>query len=393
MRKKILYVITKSAWGGAQRYVYDLATHLPREQFDVAVACGGQGPLTEQLRSAGIRTVTVPHLARDIHLGQELRALWALLKIFKHERPDIIHFSSSKAGGLGAIAALVSKLLTFNFKPVRRTPGRLLTVFTVHGWPFGEERPGWQRLLIFFPSWLTTLLQQKIILIDTADYKTARRFVPQRKLTLIFHGIGAIDFLPRSTARAFFATESRSTTEPDTIFIGVNAEFTKNKGQRYLIEATALLKFRTKNSKFKILMIGDGEDREVLQRRIQALGLADTVFLLGFVPGAARYLTGLDIFVLPSVKEGLPYAILEAMAAGLPIVATRIGGIPDLIADDASGILVPAKNPGALERALEMLLDDQERGRTLGAAAQKALRVRFSLQNMIERTVMIYRSA
>src|SRR3989344_3118896 len=98
-KKKILYVITKSVWGGAQRYVYDLATRLPREKFEVVVACGGDGFLIEKVRKAGIRVIQLPELARDVHIGRELKSLWSLARVFAREQPDIIHLSSSKTGG------------------------------------------------------------------------------------------------------------------------------------------------------------------------------------------------------------------------------------------------------------------------------------------------------
>ena len=109
---KILYVITKSNWGGAQRYVYDIATSLDKEMFDAVVACGGNGPLAIKLREAGIRVITIPLLQRDINIIKEFLSLFALIKIFNREQPDIIHLNSTKIGGLGAVAALAAKLLT-----------------------------------------------------------------------------------------------------------------------------------------------------------------------------------------------------------------------------------------------------------------------------------------
>src|SRR3989338_7709209 len=107
---KVLFVITKSNWGGAQRYVYDLATALLRENYEVAVAVGGQGLLAENLKMAGIRVVGIPHLERDVNFFKETLSTLYLWKIFKSEQPDIIHLNSSKVGGLGAIAARTLKL-------------------------------------------------------------------------------------------------------------------------------------------------------------------------------------------------------------------------------------------------------------------------------------------
>ena len=112
--KKVLFVITKSNWGGAQRYVYDLAINLPKESFEVKVALRGEGLLKQKLEENNIQTIQIPHLQRDINATRELLSFFSLIKIFNKEKPDIIHLNSSKAGGIGAAAAIVHKLWTKN---------------------------------------------------------------------------------------------------------------------------------------------------------------------------------------------------------------------------------------------------------------------------------------
>ena len=142
-RTKILYVITKSNFGGAQRYVFDLATHLPKEEFDVVVALGGTGEqgaqagtLNKMLQEVGVRTVVLKHASRNIHVISDVFLFFELLHLFKKECPDVIHLNSSKVGGLGTLAArlfsLFSLLSTKNYQ--------LKTIFTVHGFAFAEER-------------------------------------------------------------------------------------------------------------------------------------------------------------------------------------------------------------------------------------------------------------
>ncbi len=137
--------------------------------------------------------------------------------------------------------------------------------------------------------------------------------------------------------------------------------------------------------------MGEGEERERLNGQIRALGLEDTVFLIGFLPDAARYLKGLDVFVLPSVKEGLPYAIMEAMAAGLPVVATAVGGIPDLIKTGETGHLAPPKNPAALARAIVRVMAEPYPGRAMGRRAKTAIAASFSREAMLAGTIAVYR--
>lgn len=116
-KKRILYVITKSNWGGAQRYVYDLATGLPKDHFAISVACGGQGLLKDKLEIAGIKIIPIPYFQRDINITKEFYSFVELIKIFRTEKPDIIHLNSSKAGVIGALAAFVYKLITNTHKP------------------------------------------------------------------------------------------------------------------------------------------------------------------------------------------------------------------------------------------------------------------------------------
>ena len=382
-RQKILYVITKSNWGGAQKYIYDLATRLPPDQFDIAVVCGGRGPLAERLEERRVRIISIAGLERDINFAKELLTFFSFIKIIYREKPDIVHLNSSKVGGLGAIAAKLASLVTGHWS---------LVTFTVHGWPFREDRAWWQKLTISFLSWLSSLFQNKIILIDRADLATARWFIPETKLYLIAHGIAPIDFRPRESARAFFMQAIGQEEDHDLVLIGTIAELTKNKGLTYLIDAIKLIKSKAQNLKFKVMVIGEGEDRVAIERQIQTLGLGNIVHLIGFMPDAARYLKGLDIFVLPSVKEGLPYSIMEAMAAGLPVVATNVGGIPDLISDGKSGLIVPPKNAGAIAKAILALIDRPDRCQAMAQEAQKRIATGFDIEAMIAKTITVYQN-
>lgn len=391
-KQKIVYVITKSAWGGAQRYVYDLATRLRPEDFDIAVYCGGVGPLAKKLAAEGTRAISLPRLERDIKPGRELIALFELVQLFRRERPDVIHLSSSKAGGLGTVAAFAAKLLTLNPFDKLRAGFKPLIVFTVHGWPFREDRPAWQRILIFLSSWLSTVLTDRVIVIDAADYRAARRFIPESKLVLIPHGIAPPDFLSSAEARTVLASHIGGVAGAGTILVGTVAELTRNKGIRYLIDAAHRIKLKIQDSRFNIqvVVMGEGEERPILEREIERAGLADTIFLVGFVPDAGRYLKGLDLFVLPSVKEGLPYVVMEAMSAGLAVIATAVGGVPDLIRHGETGVLVPPKDPAALARAIADLALNPAKRRELAFAARARARERFLIEPMVERTRAVY---
>jgi glycosyltransferase involved in cell wall biosynthesis len=318
MRTKILYLITKSNWGGAQRYVYDLASRVPSGQFDVRVALGGDGLLKKKLEEIGIPTIPIQGLERDISFTKELSAFGNILKILR-DKPDILHVNSSKAGGLGALAG--------------RIVGVKKIIFTAHGWPFWERRDPLSRLAIYFFSWITAILAHKVIVISDYDLKVAQKmpFIAH-KAVRIYNGID-LNFLlyPAHRIRDAFPEGARIT--------GTIGELNKNKNQIALIEQAR------SNSALYVAIVGEGENRPYLKRKIEEYGLEAKVKLFGFIP-ANEVLKGFDVFALPSIKEGLPYVLLEARAAGLPIVANRVGGVGEIL--DAKDM-----NEFSLERMLE----------------------------------------
>lgn len=385
-RKKVLYVVTKSVWGGAQKYVFDLAVSIPRDRFEAVVATGGKGPLFEKLREHGVKTISIPSLDRDVRFLKEFKSTIELYKIFRNEKPDVIHLNSSKAGGLGAIAAFLYK--TLYPKPSTLNPK---VIFTVHGWPFLEQRPWWQKGIILFSLWVSSLFQDRIILIAKSDLKIAEklRIARSRKLVMIHNGISAPSFLPRHDARAFFETKTGRSLPPDALVFGTIAELTKTKDLENLVRAAALAKQKSQK-KFVCLIIGEGEERKNLEKTIKQQGLAETIFLLGFIPDAAHYMKGFDMFLFSSVKEGLPYVLLETMSAGVPPIATSVGGIPDIIDNGVNGFLVPPRNAEALARAMFRVIENPTERNQMGVRAQEKVQKEFSKKEMIEKTLKIY---
>lgn len=339
--------------------------------------------------------MSVKGLERDLGFFKECAVFFRLLRIFLLERPDVIHLNSSKAGGLGGVAALFLNLLSKLRSPsASRTRSKLLVIFTVHGWPFREDRPFAQKAGIFLASWASSLFHDKVILVNTADLRAAKKFIPERKRALIFNGIEAPQFVSRSAARAFFARHLGRPLTEDTLLVGTIAEYTRNKGLRYLVDAADHLRKHAPQFTFHVLLMGEGENREALARHIRVLGLDACVFLTGHitqdVSQTHTYLKGLDLFVLPSVKEGLPYAVMEAMAGGLPVAATDVGGISDLISHEGEGVLLPAKEPLALADAICGFFLSKEKRERMGGAAQKKQEKKFSLDAMVQKTMRVY---
>lgn len=356
--KKVLFLITKATWGGAQRYVFDLATHLPREQFNVSVAYGTGGRLLTMLKEKNVPTHSVPFLGRDVALFSDIASFFQLVRVLRAVQPYVLHVNSSKAAALGALAG--------------RLCGVPKIIFTVHGWPFKEGRNFLLRAIIYLISWFTTLLSHATIVVSKTDEKIGQRtpFL-KKKIQYIPLGIEMLTFLSREEASAAL---SISTNAPRIVSIG---ELTKNKGYQFAIDAIVELKER--GVAVEYFVFSDGELRGELERQARERGVTEHIHFLGFVENASKYLKAFDIFLLPSIKEGTPYVLLEAEIAGLQIVAT------DVIDNfwTASGIvtLVPPANAAGLVEGIE---------RSIGLPVDAGVQPFSTLDRMVKRTSALY---
>jgi len=388
MQRKVLYIITKSNWGGAQRYVFDLANTLPREEparpeggYEVVVALGGTGgkgestgKLFEQLKANNIRALFVESFMRDISIGKELGALRELTRIIKNEKPDAVHLNSSKAGGLGALAA--------------RMAGVKNIIFTVHGLPHDEDRNPLSRLAIYLSTWATFVLCTKVITISQDNFKRVSRMPGcRKKVVLIHNGVATPQFKNKDEARTLLAQKLHPLPQSN-LWIGAVGELTWNKGFHELVRAAGALKRRGVD--LEVCIVGEGSERIFLETMIEDEGLADRVHLAGFVDNASQYLKAFDIYALSSIKEGLPYVLIEAGQAGLPVVATNVGGVSDIVGDKVSGLLVKPKNHGDLADKLEQLIKDTPLREKLGQALKERVEKEFSLEKMVRETAALY---
>lgn len=369
--KKTLYIVTKSNFGGAQRYVFDLATSLPSNEYQVTVAAGGNGILFKRLQEVGIKTYSIETFQRDISFIKELRSLKELFNLYRKEKPDIVHLNSSKAGGTGAFVA--------------RLCGIKKVIFTVHGFAFNEDRPWYQKILIMLAHYVTLLLCTNVIFISKKEFDQAKKWpFIKNKLHLIYNGINPPHFLSRDDARMKLAEHIG---KPISFFegkkvIGSIGELTKNKGYTYAIDAI-------KNIPNTIyIIIGDGEIKENLSTHISHTQQNTTVFLAGYITNASSILKAFDIFLISSIKEGIPYVLLEAGLASLPVITTNVGGIPEII-DTTNGILIPPFNSKAIEEALSANLHSPESIKYATLLNNK-IHKQLSLSAMVKQTQAIY---
>jgi hypothetical protein len=203
---KILYCITKGNFGGAQRYVYDLATHMDKNQYEIVVLCGEGETLPKKITEKNIRVVRLNSLKRDISIVNEIRSFIEIYKIFKKEKPDIIHLNSSKMGGIGAF--------------IGRIAGVKNIIFTAHGFAFNEKRPIWQKIILIFFHHLTILLTHKTIMVSEKTKKDID-YLPfiKNKLVKIYNGIDThIDFYSKDEALNFLLKDRDINIENKTSY-------------------------------------------------------------------------------------------------------------------------------------------------------------------------------
>ncbi len=400
-KKKILYVITKSVWGGAGKYIYDLATNLPPDPsrnsgqaFEVFVAAGGNGPLAQKIKEAGIPYFEIKNFQKNVNVFKEILAYFEILFLLLKIRPDIIHVNSSKAGGVVGVAAFDYRWLFLKWN--------VKTIFTAHGWAFHENRPKRQIFLIKFFSRLTAFFYSKIICVSEYDRQSAikNHIAPARKLITIYNGVNIdeYNFLPKEIAKDKLSqtiiSQNQHTLDLTNFnlngkfVIGTIGEFTKNKGQKYLIDAVKSL--ITRYPLLVTLIIGWGEEKENLSLLVTRYSLQNNMFIIDNLPNAASYLKAFDIFVLPSIKEGLPYTLSEAGLAGVAVVNTSVGGIPEIVDDKKNGLLAKPADSNDLAQKIEELINNEDERKLFSSALWQKIIQEFSLEKMLSATLAAY---
>lgn len=420
--KKVLYVVTQAEWGGAQNYVYDLTKNFLDEGIEVGVVAGTEKldlfNKLASLESDKLSLFREKHLARAISPYHDALEFFSLSKIIWKFKPDVVHLNSSKAGILGSFAGWICNFLKNPPLSPFKKGGRIMVVYTVHGFVFNENL---SILIYFFYLWLEKIcswFRDKIIVVSYYDLKSAleKKAIKKKKMVVIHNGVdlgrrekilskvearGKLkDFLsPLEGAKGSVNTGIGAVAlnfsdvsifeAPTTKIIGTVANFYENKGLKYLIEASQIVVKDMPNTVF--VLIGKGELENKLKKIIKDKRLEDRFFILGAISDAYKYFCGFDIFCLPSIKEGLSYTLIEALVAGLPIVATNVGGNSEIVKDGENGFLVPPKDKNTLSDKIKLLLKDDALMDKMGDKSYQ-LADNFSLEKMVRETRKVYGS-
>jgi glycosyltransferase involved in cell wall biosynthesis len=342
--------VTLAETGGAQTYV---ATLLPAlaGRFDVTVAAHGDGPLREAARTAGVRFVELEHVRRSLSPWRDALGLLEVTSLVRRERPHIVHVNSAKAGALGRVAAWLGRV------PIR--------IYTVHGWSFTAHRGASATPYRWAERLLRPLTTVTVCVAESERRAGLETKTCDEATTIVIHnGVDLPDTkVPEARAGPYrVVTVGRLQAPKDVVT---------------LVRALAGLP----RGAYEAVIVGEGPDRPGVESEIRRLGLESLVELAGARNDVAELLAKADLFVLSSRSEGLPLSILEAMAAGLPVVATNVGGVPELVVEGETGFLVPPGDPKSLADAIARLLDDPALRRRLGAAGRARVAERFDLES------------
>jgi len=375
-RLKIAVVSTTDM---AMRFLLmDQINFLQRQGHEVVAVCGF-GPWVESLRKDGVR-VEVVEMARELSPLRDLVSFFALVRCFRRHRFDVIHTHTPKAGLLGPMAA--------------KAAGVPVVVHTIHGLLFHDGMRSWKRLLFWIPEKVTAVFSDLFLSQSREDLNVATRsgLCSASKIKYLGNGIDVAMFSPCRSNGSRHLTRKEMGIEDTDIVIGVVGRLVYEKGFGELFAAAAEL--IPKNKTWKFVIVGPKEDGQradaVPASQIEALGRTGSVFFLNWRDDVSKWYAVMDIFVLPSHREGVPRACMESAAMELPVIATDIRGCREVVKPNETGILVPLRDLKALVTAIENLIRDESLRTRLGREGRRHILEHFDRELVHERLRNVY---
>ena len=374
---RLLHIQLLPLMSGVQKVTLDEFRGLSEDRYEFHLICQCPGPLTEQVEALGGTVYYCEHLVREISVKDDILALSKLRRQIKAINPHIVHTHSSKTGILGRLAS--------------RLAGVPAVVHTVHGFAFPLATSRSSKVLFTALEYVSGKLCDALVVLNRSDFDIARRKLKVResRLHLIPNGVDAArlavspGFDRRTIRSGLFGAD-----EGDVV-VGMVGRLWRQKNPTLLVRAAAVLA-ASGLTHVRFVFVGDGELAEHCMRLAIELGVADRLSFLGWRTDVADILHALDIFTLPSLWEGMPLAILEAMACGLPVVASNIAGNADLIVDGQDGALFTSDDHLELARQLEPLVRSRDLRIAAGQRGRDKAMKHYSLEQRNRRVEALY---
>ena len=365
----VLHMLVTTSPGGGPKHVYDLVRHLPEDEFDVVVAAPRDGIFFDRFGDLGVTMVELP-LSR---LG--VRHLPLALRLMKRHRVDIVHTHGKGPGLYGRLAA--------------RALG-VPAVHTFHGIHYSGYAPPGRRLYLALERRLSRMSETIINVSASQEAEGVALGLFEREQSVVVMNGVDVDAIDSAIRQCGIGRETLGLTADDFV-LGCVSRWDPVKRFEILLEAVERL--ATKVPRLAVLMVGGGGEERRIRRLAAQKGIQDHIVFTGFLGNPMRVYGLLDVYVATSLKEGLPLAPLEAMAAGLPIVATDVPGHRDVVAKGETGLLVPAEDSAALADAIVELAADPARRRKMGEAGRQRVLDHFAIASMVDETARVYRRA
>ena len=380
MKIRVCHIITLLELGGAQQNTLYTVTHLDPSRFEPMLVTGAGGILSDDARAAGVRAHFVEPLGREVSPGRDLAALAQITRLLRRERPDIVHTHSSKAGILGRWAACLA--------------GVKHIIHSIHGYGFNPTQPRLVREIYVSLERLTgRLATSAFVAVSRANLEEGLglELFPEDRVTLIRSGIPLSDFRPRGEDGS--EDGGAMARERGKVTVGMVACLKPQKAPVDFVRVAAIVMRALRRERaaggVRFLLVGDGELRADVERAIQKEGLSEHVELAGWRRDVPDLLRGMDLLLHTSLWEGLPRVFPEAMATGLPIVATRVDGAPEAVEEGVNGYLLPPGDVEGLARRTLELIRDAGLRRRMGAAAI-ARTAPWDIDEMVRRQESLY---
>ena len=372
---KILHIHTMPIISGSGINTFLSMRGMDRRRFDSELLCAPGGPLIDLVRDTNMRVKTLKSLVQPLHPIKDLLALIKMTFFLKHHPYHIVHTHNSKAGFLGRLAAKLA--------------GTPVIVHTVHGFAFHDQEPSWRQNLFRTLERLASRWCDKMIFISQPliDWGLRERVVSENKTVKIYSGIELDRFSPVSE-EAKTRTREKWGIDQNERVIGIVSKLWEGKGHLDLIDAFKTIREQINNA--RLVIVGEGYLYEHLVKRVERLGLKDAVLFTGFQSDVSEIIATFDVSALPSHFEGMGRVLLEAMAMEKPVVASRVGGIPDLVQHGTNGFLVPPGDQEELAEALIKTLNDKGLAEKMGKAGRKMISENFSADHMAKSIEELY---
>lgn len=370
---KVVHITEGADWGGMEAHLYSLLPGLQRgDSFEVECITLHEGLLSERLRDRGIKTKVFSRLGK-----LDFFVLIRLITYFRSSKVDIIHLHGYLGIFYGILAAVMSgipvKVITLHASSTHGNPNKRLTKLNCY-------------------LWLAYFLMKKskayaiAVSKETYDRHLRERKISTERMTVIHNGIGIEE---NQSCNSELVKRDLGVKDNDFI-VGIVGRIDDNKGHIYFIRAAQSILKSRKDVHF--LIVGNGPMENELKAFCRENDLEEHIHFLGFQDNILAYLSLMDILVIASSSEGIPYTLLESMAKGIPVIATNVGGIPEVIQNGVSGLLVPPRDSGAMGACIMTLLYDEPLRKRLSGKGLEILNRHFSQESMVQSTLKFYQN-